>query len=169
MRPEGRARAGRRRAAPMGALAVLCARLCSLGTRCPSWRMVALAAARRSRGWPCAGPRRLSATRCATATALAEPLRDSWHAVWHGLSHRLRARLSPVADYGFNEVVDRQWVPIQCTRCRYITDVRIREVRVEAPYVCACCRTTCRLYDHEHRSRRVALRLKRVLRRRSPT
>ena len=52
-------------------------------------------------------------------------------------------------------------IELECPRCEYATDVRLRDVELEGMYLCAGCRATVKLVDDEY-STRAALQAIRV-------
>lgn len=47
----------------------------------------------------------------------------------------------------FTELIDRHQIPVECPRCRYTTDITVREARLEVSYLCPGCRSTIRFIE----------------------
>ena len=44
-------------------------------------------------------------------------------------------------------------INVECPRCEYATEVQLRDIELEGMYLCAGCRATVNLVDHEYATR----------------
>jgi hypothetical protein len=47
----------------------------------------------------------------------------------------------------FSDIIDGHRLPVTCPNCDYVTDVPVREARLEGAVLCAGCRTTVRFVE----------------------
>lgn len=59
--------------------------------------------------------------------------------------------------------LDNQSVPVECPECGFITDVTIREVRLQDAIICRGCKGTLQLLDHMHSVRKAQRTMERAL------
>ena len=60
-------------------------------------------------------------------------------------------------------LLDRQTIPVECPECCFVTDVTVREVRLQDAIICRGCKQTLQLLDHMHSVRKAERQVKRML------